>query len=114
MSIYVAVDSDGYGGPARPGNGGIRLLDYATARDAVDDAARLATGMTRKHDMFRTGFSGAKVVVRAGRGGLAAVDRGGLMGDVAAALDAFAGGVYTGCDLNTGDVVSGPARTTRS
>ena len=61
VSCYIALDSDSYGHTARPGNGGIRLLNYDSAESAIDDAVRLAKGMTRKHDMFRTGFSGAKV-----------------------------------------------------
>ena len=34
-----------------------------SANDAIDDAVHLAKGMTKKHDMFCTGFSGAKKVV---------------------------------------------------
>ena len=64
MSIYVAVDSDGYGGSARPGNGGIRLLNYDSPQDAVNNAARLATGMMRENDMFERSSSGVKVEVR--------------------------------------------------
>src|SRR6056297_2423093 len=49
----------------RPGNGGMRLHSYDTHDEAVADCVRLAEGMTRKHSMYRTGFSGAKIVVHA-------------------------------------------------
>jgi len=103
VNLYIGIDSSSYGHVSRPGNGGIRLLHYASPRDAIEDAVRLAKGMTRKHDMFRTGFSGAKVVVKADHPDLSAVERKQLMEDVAEALHAFEGGLYTGCDLNTGD-----------
>jgi leucine dehydrogenase len=66
--------------------------------DAIDDAVRLAKGMTRKHDMFRTGFSGAKVVVDSDHDDLSMIDRQGLMEDAANALHALEGGMYTGCE----------------
>lgn len=107
VKLYIALDSKSYGHTGRPGNGGIRLLNYETTQCAIDDAVRLAKGMTRKHDMFRTGFSGAKVVVKSDHEDLSVIERKELMEDVASALDAFdGGGMYTGCDLNTGDAVS--------
>lgn len=104
VNIYIALDSDSYCHNTRPGNGGIRLLNYESTKSAIDDAVRLAKGMTRKHDMFRTGFSGAKVVVDCDHDDLNAIDRNELMKDVANALHAFEGGMLTGCDLNTCDV----------
>lgn len=103
VSCYIALDSDSYAHTNRPGNGGIRLLNYKSKQSAIDDAVRLAKGMTRKHDMFRTGFSGAKVVVNAARTELDAIQRKKLMNNVASALQTFEGGMYTGCDLNTND-----------
>ena len=103
VKLYIAIDSDSYGHVDRPGNGGIRLLNYESTTDAIDDAVRLAKGMTRKHDMFRTGFSGAKVVVKSDHKDLSVIQRKGLMEDAAKALHALEGGMYTGCDLNTGD-----------
>lgn len=102
--MYIGLDSDSYGHTSRPGNGGIRLLNYDTSEDAIDDAVRLAKGMTRKHDMFRTGFSGAKVVVKSDHEDLSVIERKELMQNVARALESFEGGMYTGCDLNTCDV----------
>lgn len=101
VNMYIAIDHESYQGTSRPGNGGIRLCEYSTMDTAIDDAVRLAQGMTRKHDMFRTGFSGAKIVVRSRK--LEAVDRKALMQDAARALTELDGTVYTGCDLNTGD-----------
>jgi leucine dehydrogenase len=103
VSCYIAIDSESYAHKNRPGNGGIRLLNYETKQCAIDDAVRLAKGMTRKHDMFRTGFSGAKVVVNAEVINLDVIERKKLMENVASALRAFEGGMYTGCDLNTND-----------
>jgi hypothetical protein len=53
VRLYLAIDSDSFGNIERPGNGGIRLLNYESTQLAIDDAVRLAKGMTRKHDMFR-------------------------------------------------------------
>jgi hypothetical protein len=53
VKMYVGIDSDSFGNIERPGNGGIRLLNYESDQLAIDDAVRLAKGMTRKHDMFR-------------------------------------------------------------
>lgn len=103
VELYIAIDSESYGHVKRPGNGGIRLLNYESKKDAIDDAVRLAKGMTRKHDMFRTGFSGAKVVVDTNHKDLSTIERKSLMENTAAALHALEGGMYTGCDLNTGD-----------
>uniref|UniRef100_A0A7S4ARS2 Glutamate/phenylalanine/leucine/valine/L-tryptophan dehydrogenase C-terminal domain-containing protein n=2 Tax=Pseudo-nitzschia australis TaxID=44445 RepID=A0A7S4ARS2_9STRA len=101
IKLYIATDGDFDHG--RPGNGGIRLLDYQSDGHAIDDAIRLAEGMTRKHDMFRTGFSGAKLVANTNIA-LDRVKRKQLMEDIAQALEVLAGSVYTGCDLNTCDI----------
>jgi leucine dehydrogenase len=53
--------------------------------------------------MFRTGFSGAKVVVNSVHSDLRMIKRKSLMEDTAVALRALEGAVYTGCDLNTND-----------
>lgn len=103
VKLYIAIDSDSFQNEERPGNGGIRLLNYESTKDAVDDAVRLALGMTRKHDMFRTGFSGAKVVVDTDHDTLDKIDREALMKDAGDALKALKGQMYTGCDLNTSD-----------
>lgn len=43
VKLYIATDGDF--DHSRPGNGGIRLLDYHSENDAIDDAIRLAEGM---------------------------------------------------------------------
>lgn len=101
IKLYIATDGEFCN--KRPGNGGIRLLDYQTEDHAIDDAIRLAEGMTRKHDMFRTGFSGAKLVANANIP-IDAIERKSLMEDIAKALEVLSGSVYTGCDLNTCDI----------
>ena len=84
IKLYIATDGDF--DHERPGNGGIRLLDYQTDGHAIDDAIRLAEGMTRKHDMFRTGFSGAKLVANTDIP-LDEIKRKSLMEDIATALE---------------------------
>ena len=84
IKLYIATDGDF--DHERPGNGGIRLLDYQSDKDAIDDAIRLAEGMTRKHDMFRTGFSGAKLVANTDIP-LDKIKRKALMEDIAQALE---------------------------
>ena len=103
LKLYIAIDSDSFH-PDRPGNGGIRLLHYPSDDHAIDDAIRLAEGMTRKHDQFRTGFSGAKLVIKSDHPNLDEVERKNLMEDAADALHVLCGSVYTGCDLNTCDL----------
>mmetsp|Transcript_8870 Transcript_8870/g.12632 ORF Transcript_8870/g.12632 Transcript_8870/m.12632 type:complete len:817 (-) Transcript_8870:286-2736(-) len=102
VNLYIAIDFDSFKNQERPGNGGIRLLNYKSTQDAIDDAVRLAKGMTRKHDMFRTGFSGAKVVVNTNHK-IEEVEREALMKDAGKALEELKGQMYTGCDLNTSD-----------
>ena len=96
VKLYIAIDSDSFQGRSRPGNGGIRLISYPSKDHAVDDAVRLAKGMTRKHDMFCTGFSGAKIVVNSDLQDLTQIDRKQLMEDAAKALKALDGSMYTG------------------
>jgi len=103
VKLFIAIDGDSFD-VGRPGNGGIRLLHYPTDNHAIDDAVRLAEGMTRKHDQFRTGFSGAKIVVKSDIPDLDKIERKALMEDAAGALEVLGGSVYTGCDLNTCDV----------
>ena len=103
LKLFIAIDGNSFH-EERPGNGGIRLLHYPSDDHAIDDAIRLAEGMTRKHDQFRTGFSGAKIVVKSDHHDLDAIERKELMEDAAEALHVLDGSMYTGCDLNTCDV----------
>ncbi len=85
---------------AGPANGGLRLLDYDSEHRALGDGLRLARRMTLKHALYRTGFSGAKLIASADP---ATVDRGALLHAVGEVLDRQAGRLYTGCDMNTTD-----------
>ena len=51
----IIVIHDSTFGPAA---GGTRLMSYPTEAEALDDAIRLATGMTRKCTLARTACSG--------------------------------------------------------
>jgi len=100
--VQLFIANDGKLEKSRPGNGGMRLLNYETEREAIDDAIRLAEGMTHKHNCYNTGFSGAKLVVRCSKGQTPkTVDRAALMEDAADALEELNGTVWTGCDINT-------------
>ncbi|KAG7370600.1 glutamate dehydrogenase/leucine dehydrogenase [Nitzschia inconspicua] len=101
IKMYIA--NDGKLQNHRPGNGGMRMMSYESQKHAIEDAVRLAEGMTRKHAMYNTGFSGAKLVVNHGDVDLDDVDRSGLMADCASALERLSGCVWTGCDINTND-----------
>jgi glycine/D-amino acid oxidase-like deaminating enzyme len=101
VKLYIANDGDLQN--TRPGNGGMRLLSYESEQHAIEDAVRLAEGMTRKHAMYNTGFSGAKLVVNHGDVPLEDVHREDLMVDCANALERLDGCVWTGCDINTND-----------
>jgi len=97
--LYIAIDHDQFCPQTQPGNGGLRVLDYASTTEMVQDAVRLATGMTRKHAAYHTGFGGAKLVSNAAQ----PHQRQALLQTTARALQALDGAVYTGCDLNTFD-----------
>ena len=98
VKLYIAIDSDSFQQQERPGNGGIRLLNYESKQHAIDDAVRLAKGMTRKHDMFRTGFSGAKVVVDSDHDDIGVIEREALMQDAGKALEALEGKISSPVD----------------
>ncbi|GMI06522.1 hypothetical protein TrVE_jg1454 [Triparma verrucosa] len=100
--VQLFIANDGPLQSKRPGNGGMRMLAYGDEQLAINDAVRLAEGMTRKHDCYCTGFSGAKLVVHCSEGASPkTVDRPALMADCADALESLGGSVWTGCDLNT-------------
>lgn len=51
VKLYFAIDGDSFCTERRPGNGGLRLLQYKSDEEAIADGVRLAEGMTRKHDV---------------------------------------------------------------
>lgn len=95
----------------RPANGGLRLLRYASVDDAHDEAFMLASRMTDKHRLYRTGFAGAKLVAHTQERFEVIKPR--LFDVVAGVLSDLGGTVYTGCDLNVtaDDAVSLARRT---
>ena len=55
----LLVGSDGPLQADKPGNGGLRLWSYSTLDDAVSECEALSSGMSGKHSVYNTGFSGA-------------------------------------------------------
>ena len=97
VSLYVGVHAPVCS--SRPGNGGLRLWSYESEEDAIDECRELSRGMSLKHNIYNTGFSGAKLVANAKEP--LHVDKRSLMENVAKALHSLNGSVYTGCDMNT-------------
>lgn len=93
------IGNDGPFQTKRPGNGGLRIWTYPTEKEAVAECIALSSGMTGKHLVYNTGFSGAKLVVNCRD--LKHINKRSLMRSVAVALKELAGAVYTGCDVNT-------------
>ena len=79
----------------------MRLWSYETDQEAIEECIGLSKGMTSKHDVFNTGFNGAKLVVNASNPN--AVDKRKLMDATADALNQLDGTIYTGQDLNTAE-----------
>ena len=95
LSIFIVAENK-MGG--QPSNGGLRLLDYDTDMDCLQDGFRLANLMKSKHELYSTGFSGGKVVARAAN--ISAVkDK--LISITSELLGNLDGRMITGCDLNT-------------
>ncbi|CAG9460430.1 unnamed protein product [Pedinophyceae sp. YPF-701] len=97
----LMVGHDGHLSRECPGNGGLRLWSYKNDEAARKECEALSRGMTGKHDVYNTGFSGAKLVLNSSDP--AAVDKEEVMQYVADALNDLDGKVYTGCDLNTSE-----------
>ncbi|GHG78157.1 leucine dehydrogenase [Streptomyces griseocarneus] len=87
--FFVAAPDSG----RRPANGGLRLAPGLEDRAARALAERLAHEMAVKHDLYATGFCGAKIVV------VGFPSRSRLWPAVADALNRFGGSVLTGCDM---------------
>ena len=61
LSIFIVAENNL---EAHPANGGLRLLNYETDMECIQDGFRLANLMKSKHSIYSTGFSGGKVVAR--------------------------------------------------
>ncbi len=91
----IIVIHDSTFGPAA---GGTRLMPYPTEAEALEDAIRLATGMTRKCTLARTGTGGAKAVIMA-----APEDKTeAMLRSYGRFVERLNGAFLTGNDLNTG------------
>ena len=95
LSIFIVAECkrDIY-----PANGGLRLLNYETDIECLQDGFRLANLMKSKHDLYSTGFSGGKVVARSSN--ISSVKEK-LLNITSKLLEDLNGQMITGCDLNT-------------
>ncbi len=95
LSVFIVAEhkSDNH-----PANGGLRLLNYETDIECIQDGFRLANLMKSKHDLYSTGFSGGKVVARSPN--ISSVKEK-LISVTSELLENLDGRMITGCDLNT-------------
>jgi len=95
LSVFIVAENKTYDHPA---NGGLRLLNYETDMECLQDGFRLAKLMKSKHDLYTTGFSGGKVVARSSN--ISSVKEK-LISVTSELLEDLDGKMITGCDLNT-------------
>ena len=95
LSVFVVAENKPVDHPA---NGGLRLLNYETDMECLQDGFRLANLMKRKHDLYSTGFSGGKIVARSSN--ISSVKEK-LISVTSKLLENLDGRMITGCDLNT-------------
>ena len=99
LTIVVAVHSTVLG----PALGGCRLWSYPTWQDALDDALRLAAGMTAKNALAGLDNGGGKTVIRLPMGvTLDAARRRDAFLDVGDAVESFGGSYRTAEDVGVG------------
>jgi leucine dehydrogenase len=91
----VIVIHDSTFGPAA---GGTRLMAYPSEAAALEDAIRLATGMTRKCTLARTGTGGAKAVIMASPEQKTEA----MLRSYGRFVERLGGAFLTGNDVNTG------------
>ena len=95
LSVFIVAENKL---EAHPANGGLRLLNYETDMECIQDGFRLANLMKSKHNLYSTGFSGGKVVARSSD--ISSVkDK--LISETSKLLENLQGKMITGCDLNT-------------
>jgi len=95
LSVFIVAENKTDDHPA---NGGLRLLNYETDIECLQDGFRLANLMKSKHDLYSTGFSGGKVVARSPKISLIKEK---LISVTSELLETLDGKMITGCDLNT-------------
>jgi leucine dehydrogenase len=81
-----------------PAAGGCRFRDYATEREAMTDALRLAEGMSYKNALAGLPLGGGKAVVRMPRG---TFDRTALFRAFGSAVESLGGRYVTAEDVGT-------------
>ncbi len=94
--IFIALHDATLGTPV----GGTRMRIYARVEDGLEDALRLARGMTHKWASIDLPFGGAKAVLATSRS-LSASEREGLLDRYAGLLNVLEGAFETGEDLGT-------------
>jgi leucine dehydrogenase len=95
--IFCAYSREG----SFPANGGLRVMQYPSEKDAKIEAIGLASRMVQKHKNYRTGFRGGKIV--AAVEALDSITITALIEKVGSYLNERKGDFLTGCDLNFGD-----------
>ena len=95
LSVFIVAENKLDDHPA---NGGLRLLNYETDMECLQDGFRLANLMKSKHDLYSTGFSGGKIVARSSN--ISSVKEK-LISVTSKLLENLDGRMITGCDLNT-------------
>ena len=95
LSVFIVAENKL---DSHPANGGLRLLNYESDMECIQDGFRLANLMKSKHDLYSTGFSGGKVVARSSN--ISAVKEK-LIFITSELLENLNGRMITGCDLNT-------------
>ena len=95
LSVFIVAENKLENHPA---NGGLRLLNYETDMECLQDGFRLANLMKSKHELYSTGFSGGKVVARSPD--ISSVKEK-LISVTSELLENLDGRMITGCDLNT-------------
>jgi leucine dehydrogenase len=107
--IFIALHSSALGRPS----GGTRMKVYPTLADGLEDAMRLAEGMTYKWAGLGTPFGGGKAVLAVPRP-LEGAERDGLLLRYGAFVESLNGAFGTGADLGAGpDAMAIVARRTR-
>lgn len=84
-----------------PSNGGIRWSHYTSSEAQEEEALKLAHCMDLKHSLYRTGFSGGKIVVNSDVSPEEALY---VFDAIGEALNRYGGTMYSGCDVNTNNV----------